>query len=106
MLSGVVIDEVTTLPPGTPATASASMTGSKLHLSFGLPAGNDGPEGPQGNDGNDGEVTNMALNLAIAGTARNPIGVATLDTPYGDPASAELRTKLNELIGAAFRPPV
>lgn len=104
-ISGVVVDEVLTLPPGTPATVAASMTGTVLHLSFALPAGNDGPAGPQGNDGNPGEVTFMALDEAIANTARNPVGLATLDTPYGDPASEELRVAHNLLLTTLFRAP-
>lgn len=107
-ISGVVIDDVTTLPPGSPATASATMTGTVLHLSFALPAGNDGgpgEQGPAGNDGNPGEVTTAALNAAIAGTARNLVGVSTLDTPFADPDAESLRVAFNQLVNVAFRPP-
>ena len=68
------------------------------------PQGNDGPQGPQGPQGNDGsqgppgEVTNAQLNSAIPGTSSNTNGVATLDTPFGDPDAESLRQKLNELI--------
>lgn len=37
--------------------------------------------------------------------ARNPVGVATLDTPYADPASEELRVAYNLLFTTLFRPP-
>lgn len=69
------------------------------------PPGNDGAQGPAGNDGNPGEVTNAALNDAIAGTARNPTGLSTLDTPYADPASEELRVAYNTLLTAVLRLP-
>lgn len=45
-LTDVVIDSVTTLPPGEAATVAASVTGTVLHLSFGIPQGSDGPQGP------------------------------------------------------------
>jgi hypothetical protein len=53
-ITGVVVDGVTTLPAGDPATVSASVVGTVLHLSFGLPQGNDGAQGATGNNGNDG----------------------------------------------------
>lgn len=109
VLTSAVIDEVETLPPGSPATASLSIVGGVLHLSLGIPAGepgSPGETGATGNDGNPGEVTNAALNDAIAGTARNPVGLTTLDTPYADPASEELRAAHNALFNALFRPPV
>ncbi len=45
-LTDVVIDSVTTLPPGDPATVSASVIGTVLHLTFGIPQGMDGAQGP------------------------------------------------------------
>ncbi len=59
-IAGVVIDSVTTLPPGEAATVSASFAAGVLHLGFGIPQGvagaagangSDGPPGPQGNSG-------------------------------------------------------
>ncbi len=44
-------------------------------------------------------MTNAALAEAIAGTARNPIGLATLDTPYSDSEKEELRQFCNTLLG-------
>jgi hypothetical protein len=67
------------------------------------PQGEPGPQGPPGADGADGEVTNAALDAAIAGTSNNSNSVNTLDDPFADPASEELRQKLNELIGALRR---
>ena len=54
-------------------------------------------------DGVADRATNAALTTAIAGTSANTNAVATLDAPYADPASEELRAKLNELILAARR---
>ncbi len=50
-LTDVVIDAVTTLPPGDPATVTASVIGTVLHLSFGIPAGNEGQQGDTGEQG-------------------------------------------------------
>ena len=41
-LSGVVIDSVTTLPPGEAATVDASIAAGVLHLGFGIPQGAQG----------------------------------------------------------------
>ena len=65
-----------------------------------------------GAQGAPGEVTNAALDSAIAsaitGTSNNTNGVATLDTPFiNDPASLAdlelMRAKINEVILAARR---
>ena len=53
-VSGVTsaeVDGVTPLNPGEPATATVSVTGSVLHISFGIPRGNDGGQGGQGEQG-------------------------------------------------------
>jgi hypothetical protein len=47
-ITGVVIDAVNTVDPGTPAAANLSLVGTVLHFSFDLPRGNDGLEGAQG----------------------------------------------------------
>jgi hypothetical protein len=60
--------------------------------------GPQGDPGAQGEPGPTGEVSQVALEGAIAGTSSNSNGVATLDNPYGDPANEEIRQKLNELI--------
>ncbi|MEQ1860359.1 MAG: hypothetical protein ABMA13_10515 [Chthoniobacteraceae bacterium] len=109
-LAGVVIDGIVTLNPGEPATVEASLVAGVLHLSFGIPRGNDGGQGPQGDTGAAGEVTNAALDAAIAGTARNPVAVALLSLTVSDPPTqSELQQvvdKINELITAIFRAPV
>jgi hypothetical protein len=48
------VDGVTTLDPGLPANATASVVGNTLHLSFDIPRGNDGSQGPQGAAGAEG----------------------------------------------------
>ena len=106
------VDSVTTLPPGSAATASAFFDGSMVHLTFGLPSGNEGPPGMSGSGGADGapglqgppgEVTNAALATAMAGTSSNSNGVATLDTPLADPDMEALRTAFNALVLALRR---
>ena len=101
------VDSVTTLPPGSAATATASFDGSTVHLSFGLPSGNDGPPGAQGIQGSPGEVTNATLAAEIAGTSNNTNGMATLNLVVSDPPTqAEVQSianKLDELILALRR---
>ena len=64
------------------------------------PQGDPGPPGPQGATG---EVSNAALDAAIAGTSANTNAVATLDTAFtNDPPTLAdmelLRAKVNETI--------
>jgi len=90
-----VVDGVNTLEPWESATVDASFDGSNVHLTFGIPRGNDGSNG---NDGAPGEVSQQQLDDAISGTSANTNGVSTLDNSYADPEMEELRQKLNELI--------
>lgn len=74
------VDAVTTLPAGSPAQVSVSVTGSTLHFSFSLPRGQTGavgPEGPPGNDGGQGPPFASAV----------VDGVATLEP--GEPATVD-----------------
>jgi hypothetical protein len=60
------VDGVTTLDPGNPANATASVVGNTMHLTFDIPRGNagaqgatgatgaEGPQGPQGPPGSPG----------------------------------------------------
>ncbi len=52
------VDSTTTLPAGTPATASVSVVGNTLHFSFALPAGQDGSQGADGAPGMPGSSGN------------------------------------------------
>ena len=107
----VIVDGVGTLLPGSPATVTASFDGANVHLTFGIPAGSNGTDGSNGTNGTNGEVSTLALNAAIAAalasaaaaSSANANAVATLNTGYMDPASEELRQKLNELILALRR---
>ena len=119
-ITSVVIDGVTTLPPGDPASVTASIIGTVLHLSFGIPegeqgpagaVGGDGPQGPPGPAGPPGEVTTTDLNNAItasetamtANSSANSNAVSTLDTPFPDPDSEALRVAFNGLVGVLRR---
>lgn len=53
-ITDVQVDGVTTVNPGDPATATASLIGSVLHLSFNIPQGFMGPQGGNGSDGGPG----------------------------------------------------
>ena len=104
--ASAVVDAVNTLNPGESATVQSSFDGTNVHLTFGIPRGNDGGQGPQGDQGIQGppgEVTNNDLNNAISGTSASSNGVATLDSPMADPDDEALRQKMNELILALRR---
>lgn len=117
-ITNVVVDSVTTLDPGQPATASVTVDGNMLHLAFGLPRGSTGETGSSGSNGSDGgpgpqgppgEVTNAALSAAIAGTSANSNAVATMDGAFTNepPTLADMeavRAKMNELVNALRRP--
>ena len=92
--ANAVVDGVTTLNPGDPATVGTTFDGSNVHFTFGIPGGAtgaDGPpgaQGPQGNDGPQGpqgEVSAQQLSDAIATTARNPNGIGPFGGGFSDP---------------------
>jgi hypothetical protein len=47
-VTSAVVDDVSTVPDGDPPFVNVGVSGSVLHLTFGLSRGNPGPEGPQG----------------------------------------------------------
>ena len=98
--ASAIVDGVTTLAPGTPATVSVSFDGTNVHFVFGIPTGDTGGQGIQGIPG---EVTNAALATAINGTSGNSNAVATLDTPFADPDAESMRQRFNELVLALRR---
>jgi hypothetical protein len=107
--ANVVIDSVTTLGPGENASVTVFFDGTLVHLSFGLPRG---AQGEQGIQGAPGEVTNTAMNgaiaSAIAGTSNNTNSVPTMDTPFANdpPTLADLelmRAAHNALVLALRR---
>ncbi len=107
--ANAVVDGVTTLNPGEPATVSAHLYGNDVRFSFGIPQGYpgpdgvpgpqgpqgvegpqgaqgpQGPEGPQGPQGQMGDVSMQQLNDAIATTARNPSAVGPFAGGFSDP---------------------
>ncbi|MEQ1862969.1 MAG: hypothetical protein ABMA13_23860, partial [Chthoniobacteraceae bacterium] len=77
--AGAIVDGVTTLDPGQPATVSVNFDGTNVRFVFGLPRGSDGAQGPPG------EVSAAQLAAAIADTARNPNTVGAFPGTFSDP---------------------
>ena len=111
-----MVEGVTTLNPGDPASVTTFFGGSNVRFTFAISRGADGTAGSNGTNGNDGaqgpqgpqgEVTNGALAAAIAGTSANTNGVATLGLSVSDPPTqAEMQAvadKLDALIAALRR---
>ena len=102
----LIIDSVTTLPPGQPATVNQSFDGSSIHLSFGIPVGNDGAQGLPG-EVSTADLT-AAIDATVAGSSANTNAVPTLNMTVNDPPSAAevqaLANKIDELIMALRRP--
>jgi hypothetical protein len=94
-ITSAVVDSLTTLPAGDPATVVASISAGVLHFSFGIPAG------PPG------EVTQALLDAAIQTTSANSNSVnqlnATADISYQSSQMQEVMNKLDELIWALRR---
>jgi hypothetical protein len=99
-----IVDEVTTLNPGEPASVSVTFDGSYVRFTFSIPRGNDGTNG---SDGPPGEVSQSTLDAAIATTAQNPASVSSLGLTFSDPPSAselsQVQDKINELLAALQR---
>ena len=93
-----IVDSVTTLDPGNPATVGVSFDGSNVRFTFAIPRGNDGTNGSDGSQGPPGEVSQAQLDSAISGTSANTNAVSTLDTAFADPDMEAMRQKLNEMI--------
>lgn len=103
-ITSAQVDAVNTLPPGDAASAGISISGSTLHLSFGIPAGQSGPPGEVTTPQMDAAISS-ALATAIQGTAQNPTSVQPINGAFADPDVNAVREKLNELIAALFRAP-
>ena len=102
-----VVDSVSTLDPGQPASAQAWFDGNVVHFTFGIPRGQDGSNGAEGPQGPPGEVSAAQLASAIGGTSSNSNGVATLGIAVSDPPTQgemqQVVGKLDELILALRR---
>ncbi len=70
--AGVVLDGVTTLNPGDPASADVFFDGTNVHFTFHIPRGNDGNQGPPGGTGGDGPQ-------GIQGPPGQPFATAVVD---------------------------
>ena len=96
--ANAVVDSVTTLDPGEPATVNATLDGNEVRFEFGI---------PRGQDGAPGEVTQQALDDAIAGTSANSNIVDFLGIIVSDPPTQaevqQIADKLDELINALRR---
>ncbi|MBE7495935.1 MAG: hypothetical protein HS117_13405 [Verrucomicrobiaceae bacterium] len=99
-----VVDGVTTLAPGDPATVEVTFDGTNVRFTFGIPQG---APGAQGETGPPGEVTQAALDAEIAATALNPAGVSplglTADASYDQGQMQAVIDKLDELRAALAR---
>ena len=73
VVSGAVVDGVTTLPPGDPATVGVSFDGTDVHFSFGIPQGQTGAEGQSGGSGPPGPPFAQAV---VDGVTTLPSGDA------------------------------
>jgi hypothetical protein len=98
-----LVDSVTTLDPGQPATVGVNFDGANVRFTFGIPRGSDGTNGSDGSNGAPGEISQAQLDSAINGTSSNSNSVPTMDIPFGDPALEEMRQRLNQLINALRR---
>ena len=107
--ANAVVDGVTTLPAGSAATVTVSFDGTTVHFTFGIP---EGGQGLQGEVGPPGEVTQAALDTAIAdtvaGSSANSNAVGTLgliaNGSYSPTQMQDVVNKLDELITALRRP--
>jgi hypothetical protein len=99
-ITSAQVDGTNTLPPGTPAAVTLTVTGGTLRFTFDIPMGQPGPPG---------EVSQNELISAILSTALNPDNVSPLGTLFMEPVSANdlniVASKLDELIGALKRSP-
>jgi len=97
-ISSAVVDAVDTLPPGAAATVSVSITGTVLHLSFGIPQGEQGDSGPPG------EVSAQDLADGLETRAHAIPAVDALELtaePDYTPAQVQdIANKVNEIITA------
>ena len=107
-VSAAVVDGVTTLPPGDPATVSLNVVANTLHFTFGIPQGNDGQQGPQGLPGevSQADLSNAMLNT-LSECSNNSNGVGSIamnvDPDYSQNQVQQIVDKLEELIQALRR---
>lgn len=118
-IAAAQVDGVTTLNPGDPAEATASMIGSTLHFTFGIPRGDEGGAGPTGAQGPPfanavaDPVTTLApgspatVDISLVGTdvhfafgiPSGLQGIPGIDGPPGEVTNAALTTAIAAAIG-------
>ena len=88
--ASAVVDGVTTLDPGTPATVEVDYDGSSVHFTFGI---------PRGADGINGEVNFGDLANAIATTSSNSNAVSTFpDSAPADYDQAQQQSLIDKVM--------
>jgi hypothetical protein len=100
-VTSAVVDSVTTVGPGQPATVTVSVIGTVLHLSVALPEGQPGQQGLEGTPGGPGAEGAAAL-VAVAVPGMNAVGTgfvsfgfATTPVNLGWLPGARLRAAAN-----------
>ncbi|HCN78237.1 MAG TPA: hypothetical protein DIT13_13705 [Verrucomicrobiales bacterium] len=97
-ITSAVVDAVDTLPPDESATVSVSVTGTVLHLTFGIPQGEQGDSGPPG------EVSAQDLADGLETRAHAIPSTGTLDQSaepeYSPTQAQDIINTLNALITA------
>ena len=112
-VTGAQVDSTNTVPPGSSAGVSVSLTGGVLHFHFDVPQGVDGQQGPAG------EVTqsqlsndlvntqNAAVSTAMGLSSANSNGVPTFGGSISNPPTqAEVQAladAYNNLVNALRR---
>ena len=91
-ITSAVVDAVDTLPPNESATVSVHVTGGVLHLTFGIPQGEQGTQGPAG------PVTEQMLADGLDTRAHSVAGLSTLDlTADGEYQPSQLQDVANKV---------
>jgi hypothetical protein len=73
-IASAVVDSVTTIAPGQPASATLSIVGAVLHVSLAIPEGQPGLQGLQGTPGGAGAEGAAAL-VAVTVPGTNAVGM-------------------------------
>ena len=111
-LTDVVIDSVTTLDPGEPASATATIVGTVLHLTLAIPRGDEGVQGVPGVQGPPfanavvDSVTTLpagsAATVSVSFDGTNvhftfgiPVGADGAQGPPGEVTNAQLATAIS-----------
>jgi hypothetical protein len=79
-VSDAQVDNTTTLPPGSPATAGVNVIGSTLHFTFAIPQGETGLAGTPGDTGAPGPPFATAVVDSV--TTLNPGEMATVGVSF------------------------